>query len=227
MTQKIVLLIVFSINFISAFSFNFENYLKKHTKDSNEIFLAQFPYSEYLSTYQIDNFSTIEKHRKQIFKINKNGDDFIYKIFEQYIKSFNFNSDSLIQLTSLIQTGIIYLNTNTVITDSTYIYVDIGDYILQKSVYFIEEEIRNNNLSVSNSQVKFLINKLEQNKFMVKYDMSDYDKIILHFKKGNWSYLWKKFKSRCHDNKYLCAGIAIILILISVIFIQKLKKRNV
>ncbi len=225
MKKKILLLILFSIHFFSAFSFEFDEYLKKHKNDNNKIFLKQFPYSKYLSAYQIDNFSILEKHRKQIFKTGKNGDDFINIVFKQYIKAYNFNSDSLIQLTSLIQIGIIYLNTNENITDSTYIYTNIGDYILQESVYFIEQEIKNNNLEVSNPQVKFLIDKCDRNGFMVKYDMPDSDKIILHIKNGNWDYLWKKLRSRCYDNRYSCIGIAIILFLILTIFIRKFKNK--
>jgi len=225
MTKKILLLTIFAIYTITAFSFDFNNYLQKHENDSNKIFLKQFPYSEYLSAYQIDNFSILEKHRKKIYRIGGNGDDFIFNVFEQYIKEYKFNSDSLVQLSSLIQLGIIFLNTDESISDSTNIYIDIGDNILQKSVYFLENEIKADNLSVSANEVNYLIGKLNKNGFMIKFDMPISDKIILHIKNGNWSYLWKKFKSRCYDNRYSCVGITIILLLILTLLILKFNKK--
>ncbi len=226
MAKKILLLTFISINFVSAFAFNFDNYLQKHKNDSNSLFLKQFPYSDYLSAYRIDNLSSLEKHRQQIIVINKSGDDFIRTVFEQYIKSFNFSADSLLKLTALIQTGINYLNINETVIENSYAYVDAGDYILQKSVYFIEKEIKNNKLQVSNPQVKFLINKLETVGFMIKYDLSDGDKIVLNVKEGNWNYLWRKLKNRCYDNKYLCISVGIILMLFLIILVKKLRKRE-
>lgn len=226
MVKKNLLLIIFTIYSINAFSFDFEAYLQKHQNDSNDVFLEQFPYSEYISVYQIDNISLLEKHRKQIYKIGKNGDDFLFNVFDQYIKQFKFNSDSLVQLSSLIEIGIIFINTDKSIIDSTNIYMDIGDNILQKSVYFIEAQINANNLDVSDNDVRYLINKLEKNGFLIKFDMSDTAKIILHIKNGDWNYLWKKFKSRCYDNRYLCSIFSLFVITILIILIRKLKNEK-
>ena len=226
MKKKIFFLILLSIQFLVAFSFDFEQYIINHKNDSCDVFIKDFPYTNYLSVYQIDNIAILEKHRKNIVAIGQNGDDFIYSLFENYIKQNPFSSDYLIQLTATIQLGIVYLNTDKNIFVNTSIFSAVGDLLISESVHFIEKELENGNMKINDPNIEYLIAKVEKNNFFVKYTIPDSNKFFYHLKNKNWSYLWTKAKSRCKDHKYVCGTILILFITLTFFIFRKILKRK-
>lgn len=215
----------FWVQLTTVFSFDFEQYVVQHEADNDSLFLAQFPFFKYLSVYEIDNLALLEKHRKKLIATGKNGDDFIFTLIDKYIANYNFSVDSLSQLSSLIQVGIFYLNLDMTIIDSTFVYNNIGDHIIQQSIYFIENEIDAGNLDPDAPELIFLMRKCEKSGYFITYSMSDWEKIILHIKNRNWNYLGHKFKARCYSYSSVCILLAVIIISTAAIFTLKTFKK--
>lgn len=108
-------------------------------------------------------------------------------------------------------------------------YHIFGDAVLSKSAILLEEGIRNGNFNPKKDNVKSLIKLLESNKYYIRIDMTDFEKGIMHLKKGNFNYLFDRLNNRLnpHWNKITtCTAILLILVVSLILFSKKLHFRT-
>lgn len=211
--------------FLNVYSFNLDEYLKLCNDSTNKKYKIKFPYNKYISEYGINNIYKLERHRKILKQYGINADSIIFYIYKTYLNN-RIDTACLAHLSSTIELGIVFMKSNGIITDSTYIYENIGDYIISKCVYSLEKKLKNKEYYITDENIKYLIVKLEKNGFLIKYDKPDSEKFWMHVKNGNWKYLCSKIQSRCYDYRYICVTIIISFIILILIAIKFIRKKN-
>lgn len=226
--RKLLLFILFLSIFTNVYSFDMNKYLASKTFESNENFIKNFPYSQYLNSVEFTDFRTLQKHRYLIYKErdqNDNiGDRFIYQLAEKFIKLYPVTIN---QINTKIVIGESFLANKPYFNSGVNeIYKITGYYLLGQVARKIENEIKNKNFDLTNQYNINILKRLENNNVNVSRNESSLTKLKKNAKKGNYDYIfdriWLKVKEYYYpitiklpfsDNTILISFFVILILL--------------
>ncbi|MFK7946826.1 MAG: hypothetical protein AB8G11_04500 [Saprospiraceae bacterium] len=198
-----------------------------------QTFLKDFDYQNYLQKVRVNDLKTIEQDRQALVKSNINGDDFIWALFEHYIQSngLNFHNESG-NVSELLELGEIMLHSTYYMPDSVFVYTGISDLIFETISKSLEDSIAIGEFDKHDFHIRYLVNRLCDNKYCIDISTPNWEKFIYHIQQGNWAYLWTK-STGTYLKEFLMAIAIIILISVLLVWMiyriykKRKKKQNV
>lgn len=225
------------LNF-SVFGFDMQAYVNQHKDQNLQVFLANFPYNQYLETVAFTDFPRIQEDRYIVWKNIKDangkqdGDIFLYRLADEFLKQYPV---TIAQLSKKIAIGEAYLSTSKKLSNPSQPYLDnnyyfklntneayqiVGYYILSKVAEVIEQNHRKNNFNPTDSINITYLKRLKKNKVLVSFEESSSKKIIANIKQGKFDYVIDRFQQSIKS--FVCGlGIfiwVIVLALVGIIF---------
>ncbi|MBX2932006.1 MAG: hypothetical protein KF781_08685 [Chitinophagaceae bacterium] len=228
--KKSLLYLFFLIAFSKqAIGFDMRSYINQHQNQNLQVFLENFPYSEYLKTVAFTDFSIIQEHRFFVWQQFQEGDGFLYYLADNFLNQYPV---TLNQLHDKISIGEAYLNPLKTLgnpsqpnlegnpnfkrnTDEAYHI--IGYYILSKVAEKIEEGHRNKNFNINDKTNISYLDRLKDKKVFVSFEESSGQKIIKNIQQGRFDYLWNRLILKTQP--ILCKAGIFIWILIGVLVV--------
>jgi len=192
----------FSVSNVGAF--DMAKYLNNTATVSNERFIREFPYINYLKAVEFTDFKTLQYHRYLIFKKrdhNDNiGDRFIYKLTEKFIQYYPIQTDLLEQKISIAEFFLkAHPNKNSSAND---VYRITGYYLLGQIVRKVEKDIKNKKINVKDDRIKIIIARLNKNNVNISIEVSKVEKVLKSVKKGDYKYLGNRLSLKIKEYLY-------------------------
>lgn len=173
-----------------AEGFDIKSYYHKHSRQSQEEFVKNFPYDQYLQAVPFTDFGTLQAHRYYLWTTpRKDGDDFLYYLGENFIKQYPLTLEKK-NLEGKIAIGEAYLKAAPTGNHSAdAIYDIIGYYVLGKVAQTIEKAISQGKFDPDVPANTQLIKRLEQSDVYVTIERSSMKKLIEALKRGDVDYV--------------------------------------
>jgi hypothetical protein len=189
--KRLLLFTLFIFIWTNGFSFDLNKYLSKTSSFSNDEFIKNFPYSEYLKSVEFTDFKTIQHHRYLIYKyrdVNDNiGDRFVYQLAEKFLAYYPINQTTLKLQVNIAES---YLRAQPNINDNAnQIYKITGYYLLGQIARRIESDMQHNKFDPKKAENLSLIKRLNGDNVSVSIEPSKVDKVMSNVKSGNYSYI--------------------------------------
>ena len=215
----VILLFLIATFPISGQTFILANYLERTKSDNDSLFSANFPYTEFVNLFDIDDFTMIEGIRRTLTNSKRNAEDLLFKSVQKYYEVNPIDTLNIVSISLNIQTGIFYFKINADTPDNSLLYSMIGRYILMKCIHIIERQIKGDKFNSKSKEIQLLYNKLEKIKLEFNIDETRFNKIVSHIKLGDWKYIYSRVKNKYIENKVFLT--IILVIFFSFIFIRK------
>lgn len=108
-------------------------------------------------------------------------------------------------------------------------YHILGDAVLSKSAILLELGIRNGDFNPKKENIISLIKLLESNKYFIRIDLTDFQKGIMHLKKGNFNYILDRLNNRLtpHWNNIIISIITLLAFAILLLFLKKMHFKTI
>jgi hypothetical protein len=182
--------------------FDIVDYANQNAALTQEEFLNQFPYKNYLKAVPFTDFKTLEMHRDSLNADTLRqglGDEFLYALGDNFLKIYPISA-SLQQLNAKIAIGEKYLSKKTDITGADgEIYQLIGYFLLGKVAQRIEVEFKAGKFDITQPDNEAIIARLARNKVFLSIDKSDWDKMLAAVQKGQWNYIWDRVNKKISE----------------------------
>ena len=204
MKTLLLTLLCFCFCCSSLYSLDLYAYCQKTIEESDQLFLENFPFSEYLENFNWKNIKKLEEHRILLNENGRNGSNFLFKLSEVYLKSNPPKLDNLTDLGQKIKIGETFLYLENFLPD---IYPAIGDYMLSETASVVEKGVAEKKVNPENPEFLYIINRLQENSYFIDLPTSNYKKFVYHAKEGNWIYIWSRVK-----NRYLLEFIILLVV---------------
>lgn len=198
---KNVLLISFCCCLTSVFG-----RAKKENIEKN----SQLSPKEYLKINSLEAINKLELHRKFLNKQGENGDDFIINLFEIHLQSTEIDLNEIDKISALIKLGEKLSASEAYLPDSVWTYVATSDMIFGAIAEKLQNSIDKEEIDLNDFNVKYIIQRLIDNKYAVNMPMSNWVKLSNYIREGRWDYIWHKFTST-YKKEF---GIAIVSLLV-------------
>lgn len=212
-----LLCLVFAMSFSQCLmALDLYNYCSINNEQSDEAFLNDFPYLEYLEKFSLQKLDILEQHRQYLAENGRDGDHFLFKLCETYLSANPVDIDNPGDLKAKIQMGETFLRLDGVLSG---VYPAMGDYLLSTVTDAVQHGIKEKQLNPKKFDVKYILTRLEDNLYAVDVPMSNKDKFILHAKQGNWSYIWSRVRSRYLEEFIFLLSIGIFVGIFGVRFL--------
>lgn len=170
-----------------------QDYCSTNVEQTNEVFLSEFPYLEYLETFSIKNIALLEQHRQFLTEQERDGDHFLFNVCEAYLLSYPVDLSDFAETKEKIKIGETFLNLDGILSS---VYPAMGDFLLSTVTQALQDRIKDKSLDPKSFEIKYLLTRLEDNLYAVDVPMSNKDKFLLHAKQGNWGYIWSRVRAR-------------------------------
>lgn len=208
---------------------NFEQEVVKRLHLSSEEFIEQFPYKDYLAKYPINNIILLESHRYFLENQNIDSDDFIEALINCHVEMVSFDFIRGDSIKKLIQTSEILSHSKSYLPDSVSIYMVASDIIFEAIADTLETMIKEKTLDMDDFNVKYIIQRLIDNQYVIALPPNNWEKFWKYIKEGRWEYIWHKFTTT-YLKEFIVAiitGISFLglLIWIGVRYKKKKKKK--
>lgn len=184
------------------------NYCSVNNEQTDEAFLNQFPYLEYLKEFSIKNLNVLEEHRQYLSENGRDGDNFLFNLCETYLEVHPVDPTDLQDTKEKIKIGETFLRLDGVLSS---VYPAMGDFLLSMVAEAVQEGIQNEQLNPRQFDVKYLVERLEDNLYVIDIPLSNKAKFLLHAKKGNWGYIWSRVRARYLEEFILLLTIGIFV----------------
>ena len=156
---------------------------------------SQLSPKEYLEINALEAIDKLELHRKFLNEQGENGDDFIISLFEIYLQSTEINLTEIDKISALIKLGEKLNASEEYLPDSVWTYVAASDMIFGAIAEKLQNSIDKEEIDLNDFNVKYIIQRLIDNKYAVNVPMSNWVKLSTYIREGRWDYIWHKFTS--------------------------------
>jgi hypothetical protein len=184
--------------------FDMTDYQSQNGQLTQDEFLNQFPYKNYLKNVPFTDFKILEMHRDSLNADTLRqglGDEFLYALGDNFLKIYPVIATTQ-QLNAKISIGEKYLSKKANIRgQDAEIYQLIGYFILGKVAQKIENEFKSGKFDLTQPENEAIINRLSKNKVFLSIDKSDWDKMLAAVQEGQWNYIWDRVNKKISEYK--------------------------
>lgn len=158
-----------------------------------EEFLDQYPFQDYIEVCSYDNIRELEYHKRYLNQMGIDGKAFIYRLYEEYVNSAEMDFSDLSCIKKLLFTGELLSKSQYYLhSDSAIVYVAASDLIFSVISDSLEILLDEGKLEKKDFSVRYIVDRLSENKYQVDVPVSNYEKLWMHLKNGNYAYIWRK-----------------------------------
>lgn len=224
----IILLLLFWIN--QLYAVDLENWLEnnKSIDGISEEILESFPYADYMKENSLTDIKTLEKDRIIFNNYKLEGDQFIISLFELYMNSEIIEHNDISGMEERIKLAETLSFSDNFLGDSTMVYGLVSDVLFSVAADSMQSWIYEKKVDENDFEIKFLIKKLMDNKFMINFSPNNIDKIIKYAKEGRWGYIFDKLTTTyIKEFIVLIISFLIFVSFFSFLFLHWNKKRKI
>ena len=202
--------------FFTSFILNAKSNINQYEFDSSFI---SFPFDDYLNEVGIKQIKQIEADRKHLFAKGFDGDLFIEKLVDYYLKNNTPQVNAIDSLTELLFIGEHYFMASYILNDSLSIYQTLGDRLLTTFSQQVQNGLEDKTLKYNTDYFKYWQTTLSKYEFHLNKKLTNFKKGLLHILNGNTKYVLKRVWL---DYKYIL--IILIFLIVFFIIMKKYKK---
>lgn len=181
---------------------------KKELGDS--LFLLEFPYGEYVAALGHPKVKEIERHRQTLNNHERDGTEIIKEALKRYFSKNVMHPADFQALCHQISLAEHLLNAGQYMDDPDYLYADSGDKFMSQLTKEVERQARAD--SLSGFERDYLAARLEENKYTPNMPISDWEKLSINLKQGNYGYIWKRIWGRYRYPFLALVGVGLLIL---------------
>ncbi|MBY0494545.1 MAG: hypothetical protein K2Y23_10035 [Cyanobacteria bacterium] len=196
-------------------AFDLQAYYATRSTQTLEVFVANFPFEQYLQTTRFTDFAELQRDRLFLYQRLGDGDLFLYHLGNFFVRKYPVDP-ALSALTARTAIAEEYLARHPQFSTGTDdIYHIIGYFLLGTVGREIERQIAARTFDRNNRENVALLERLEKNKVHVALEESTGAKIGTAITSGNFGYLFTRATDKLiqHSRVILvfCVTFAIVL----------------
>lgn len=155
-------------------------------------FLNQFPFEQYLEGGTPDDVKLMETHRRYLDSLGLDGDRFIMKLYEEFLKTRPLDFQNAKQINRQLQLGELMSNSEKYMPDSVFVYSALGIMIFSRIADTLEVLINKGEVDKNDFEIRYILARLAENQYAIDISTSNFSKLWKNLKECNCDYIWHK-----------------------------------
>lgn len=212
----------------AAFALNVGGFCTSHQRLTDAAFLEGFPFADYLARNMADPLQSMIDNRATLKAQGRGAivDAICFETSEYFLKSnpIDVTRLDLLQLQLVTAEDFLQLNVpnDSALTGMAH---QIGDRFLGAAAYRIEEGYKTGALDKKSPDFEPVLEILRRNQYNPNIGASSAEKLWSHAQKGDWAYIWDRFKTRYLKDTILAISLGLNLLLLLRPVVRRLRRR--
>ena len=199
----------------NCFAMNLLAHCKANASLNDAEFLEQFPYDAYVQDKMADPLGTLLNDRTILKSEGRSEimDNVFYEASEYNLKANPIDVTNLSALKAQLRIAEQFLTyPETAEPALVFITHSIGDRFMGAASYRIEEGFAAGQVDKASDEFAAVLEILTRNKFTPNIPATNSEKFWSHAQKGDWAYIWDRFKTRYLKDTILVFSLALNLL---------------